>query len=83
MKKKRDRRIEILRRLHPGVWHYEGASNYARVDGFKIYARSHCTIGVNGGETYYSRWYRETPDGVVDSLDIETIVALGGSVFSF
>lgn len=70
MKKKRDRTIEILRREYPGVWVYEGNTNYARADGLKIYARSHCTIGVNGGETYYSRWYMEQPDGKVEYLSL-------------
>lgn len=36
-------------------------NEYVRDDGVKAYARSHCSLGENGGESYYTVWYVEWP----------------------
>lgn len=82
-RKRSQRRISILRKMYPGgKWTYEGASNYARDDGLKIYCLSHCDIGVGGGETYRSVWYVERPGAPPDSLEgIALAAALGEDPF--
>jgi hypothetical protein len=66
-RRKCDRLIEQLRR-HPdlgGEWSYDAdIREYVRKDGLRVYARAHITIGVGGGEDYYTRWYSQLGDTI-------------------
>lgn len=62
MRGRRRRVIDVLRRELPGAWQYDrDMHEWIRADGVRVYARAHVSIGVNGGESYYSRWYVEYP----------------------
>jgi hypothetical protein len=76
--KRKERIIEILRKFYPaGMWRYDGRNTWSGGFGVEYVERvvvksmSHCTIGVNGGETYCSQWYVEAPDGTMNLAPTE------------